>query len=121
MDFLAIALPIGLSLTMISVFMGLCSYSVLAERKVSSWIQGRVGPNRTRLPLLGNLPIIGNLMTGLGLFQPAADGLKFLFKDFIESSTSSIVSSLKCCNNLSTDFTALIGRSNILLIFYYFQ
>ena len=83
MDFLAIVLPIGLSLTMISVFMGLCSYSVLAERKVSSWIQGRVGPNRTRLPLLGHLPIIGNLMTGLGLFQPAADGLKFLFKEEI--------------------------------------
>ena len=68
---------------MISVFMGLCSYSVLAERKVSSWIQGRVGPNRTRLPILGHIPILGNLMTGLGLFQPAADGLKFLFKEEI--------------------------------------
>jgi len=68
---------------MISIFMGLCSYSVLAERKVSSWIQGRVGPNRTRMPLLGHIPILGNLMTGLGLFQPAADGLKFLFKEEI--------------------------------------
>ena len=46
-------LPIVYAVAMISVFMGLCSYSVLAERKVSSWIQGRVGPNRTRLPLLG--------------------------------------------------------------------
>ncbi len=76
-------LPIIYAVTMISVFMGLCSYSVLAERKVSSWIQGRVGPNRTRLPLIGHLPIIGNIMTGLGLFQPAADGLKFLFKEEI--------------------------------------
>jgi len=83
MDFIAILLPIAFSLTMISVFMGLCSYSVLAERKVSSWIQGRVGPNRTRLPILGHIPILGNLMTGLGLFQPAADGLKFLFKEEI--------------------------------------
>jgi NADH-quinone oxidoreductase subunit H len=76
-------LPIIYAVAMISVFMGLCSYSVLAERKVSSWIQGRVGPNRTRVPLVGHLPIIGNLMTGLGLFQPAADGLKFLFKEEI--------------------------------------
>ena len=76
-------LPIIYALAMISVFMGLCSYSVLAERKVSSWIQGRVGPNRTRVPLIGHLPILGNLMTGLGLFQPAADGLKFLFKEEI--------------------------------------
>lgn len=83
MDFLAMFLPVAFALTMISVFMGLCSYSVLAERKVSSWIQGRVGPNRTRLPLVGHIPILGNLMTSLGLFQPAADGLKFLFKEEI--------------------------------------
>ena len=76
-------LPIVYAVAMISVFMGLCSYSVLAERKVSSWIQGRVGPNRTRLPLLGHIPILGSLLTGLGIFQPAADGLKFLFKEEI--------------------------------------
>jgi NADH-quinone oxidoreductase subunit H len=76
-------LPIVYAVLMISVFMGLCSYAVLAERKVASWIQGRVGPNRTRLPLLGHIPILGNLMTRLGLFQPVADGLKFLFKEEI--------------------------------------
>jgi NADH-quinone oxidoreductase subunit H len=76
-------LPIVYAVLMISVFMGLCSYAVLAERKVASWIQGRVGPNRTRLPLLGHIPILGNLMTHLGLFQPVADGLKFLFKEEI--------------------------------------
>ena len=81
--FLPYLLPIVYAVAMISVFMGLCSYSVLAERKVSSWIQGRVGPNRTRLPLLGHIPILGNLLTGLGIFQPAADGLKFLFKEEI--------------------------------------
>lgn len=87
MDFveavLPTALPVAYALVMISVFMGLCSYAVLAERKVCSWIQGRVGPNRTRVPLLGHIPVIGNLMTGFGLFQPAADGLKFLFKEEI--------------------------------------
>jgi NADH-quinone oxidoreductase subunit H len=82
-NMLPILLPIVFSITMISVFMGLCSYSVLAERKVSSWIQGRVGPNRTRLPILGHIPILGNLLTGLGIFQPVADGLKFLFKEEI--------------------------------------
>ncbi len=80
---LPITLPIILAVSMISVFMGLCAYSVLAERKVSSWIQGRVGPNRTRLPLVGHIPIIGNILTGLGIFQPTADGLKFLFKEEI--------------------------------------
>jgi NADH-quinone oxidoreductase subunit H len=76
-------MPIVFSIAMISVFMGLCSYSVLAERKVSSWIQGRTGPNRTRLPLLGHIPILGNILTRLGVFQPVADGLKFLFKEEI--------------------------------------
>ena len=68
---------------MISVLMGLCSYSVLAELKVSSCIQGRVGSNRTRLPLLGYIPILGNFLTRLGIFQPAADDLKFPFKEEI--------------------------------------
>ena len=61
--------------------MGLCLYSVLAERKVSSWIQGRVGPNRTSLPLVSAIPFIGPFLTRLGLFQPFADGGKFLFKE----------------------------------------
>ncbi|MFO8028106.1 MAG: complex I subunit 1 family protein [Opitutales bacterium] len=76
-------LPIAYAFAMIAVFMTLCAYAVLAERKVSGWIQGRIGPNRTRIPLLGHIPILGNLLTGLGLFQPAADGLKFLFKEEI--------------------------------------
>jgi len=80
---LPVVLPIAYALGMISVFMTLCGYSVLAERKISSWIQGRVGPNRARVAFLGYIPILGNLMTRLGLFQPAADGLKFLFKEEI--------------------------------------
>lgn len=82
-QYLPVWLPVVFAVAMIVVFMTLCAYSVLAERKVSSWIQGRVGPNRTRLPLVGHIPVLGNLLTGLGLFQPAADGLKFLFKEEI--------------------------------------
>ena len=65
----------------VSVLMGFCSYAVLAERKISSWIQGRVGPNRTSLPIIGSIPVLGPMLTRLGIFQPVADGLKFLFKE----------------------------------------
>lgn len=67
----------------VSVILGICSYAVLAERKVSAWIQGRHGPNRTNLPILGSIPVLGGLMTRLGLFQPVADGLKMLLKEDI--------------------------------------
>jgi NADH-quinone oxidoreductase subunit H len=46
--------------------LGACSYLILLERKLSAWMQDRVGPNR-------NGPF--------GLFQPIADGLKFLLKE----------------------------------------
>ena len=54
----------------------LCS---LAERKVSAFIQDRIGPNRVGLPmtLLGakkDIPFFG-------LVQPLADGLKFILKE----------------------------------------
>ena len=68
---------------MVSVVMSMAGYSVLAERKVSAWMQGRVGPNRTVLPFVSHIPIIGPLFRGLGMFQPLADGLKFLFKEEI--------------------------------------
>ena len=74
-------LPVVYALTMIVVVMTIAGYSVLAERKVSSLIQGRVGPNRTSLPLIGALPLIGPFLTRLGVFQLPADGLKFLFKE----------------------------------------
>lgn len=63
------------------VLLSISNLAVLGERKVSSWIQGRVGPNRTALPFISAIPIVGSGLTRLGLFQPVADGLKLLFKE----------------------------------------
>ncbi len=67
--------------TVIMVVMSMAGYAVLLERKVAAWAQGRPGPNRTQIPILGSIPILGRILTRFGLFQPAADGLKFLFKE----------------------------------------
>jgi len=71
------------ALLMVGAVMTMAGYSVLAERKVSAWMQGRVGPNRTVLPYVQYIPILGPFLRGLGIFQPLADGLKFLFKEEI--------------------------------------
>jgi NADH-quinone oxidoreductase subunit H len=60
---------------------GIAAYAVLAERKISAWIQDRVGPNRTAPPFMKYIPVLGTTLTRLGVFQPAADGLKFMLKE----------------------------------------
>jgi NADH-quinone oxidoreductase subunit H len=57
------------------------AYSVLVERKVSAFIQDRLGPNRTAPPWIEGIPVIGPFLTRLGIFQPIADGVKFLLKE----------------------------------------
>src|SRR5213595_1211516 len=62
------------------------AYAVLAERKISAFIQDRVGPNRVALPLIGAVPVVGPFLTRIGFWQPIADGLKaFLKEDFTPS------------------------------------
>ena len=57
------------------------AYAVLVERKVSAWIQDRMGPNRVAPPFMKYVPVLGYALTRIGFFQPLADGLKFLFKE----------------------------------------
>jgi NADH-quinone oxidoreductase subunit H len=69
-----VALAIGVLLTVVA-------YSVLVERKVSAWIQDRMGPNRVAPPFMKYVPVLGSVLTRIGFFQPLADGLKFFFKE----------------------------------------
>jgi NADH-quinone oxidoreductase subunit H len=73
----SLAKTIGL----LSIILGLVSYTVYAERKICAWIQDRVGPNRCAPPFAKYIPVLGPLLTRWGMFQPLADGLKFMFKE----------------------------------------
>jgi NADH-quinone oxidoreductase subunit H len=55
-------------IVVMAAILGVCAYLIYVERKISAWMQDRVGPNR---------------VGPLGLFQPIADGLKFLLKEDI--------------------------------------
>lgn len=55
------------------------AYSIYLERKISAYIQDRVGPNRVGFDF--GLPFLSFLKGCLGLGQPLADGLKFLLKE----------------------------------------
>lgn len=60
-------------LVIFGVVNGAVAYLILLERKIASWVQDRIGPNR---------------VGPLGLLQPVADGLKmFLKEDFRSRST----------------------------------
>jgi NADH-quinone oxidoreductase subunit H len=52
----------------VGVLQGAVAYLVLVERKAAAYLQDRLGPNR---------------VGPWGLFQPIADGLKFIFKEEI--------------------------------------
>lgn len=55
-----------LAAVVIGALQGAVAYAIYFERKIAAWIQDRCGPNR---------------VGPAGLFQPIADGLKFVFKE----------------------------------------
>jgi NADH-quinone oxidoreductase subunit H len=74
-------LPAWVWITLIAHFLvlGTVAYLILLERKVASWVQDRIGPNRVGLGF-GIIPGLKDMhMFGLG--QPLADGLKFIVKE----------------------------------------
>jgi NADH-quinone oxidoreductase subunit H len=68
-----------IAIVMHLVVLGAVAYLILLERKVASWAQDRVGPNRVGLGF-GIIPKLKDFhFWGLG--QPLADGLKFILKE----------------------------------------
>lgn len=55
------------------------AYSIYLERKISAYIQDRIGPNRVGFDF--GLPALKFLRGMWGLGQPLADGIKFLLKE----------------------------------------
>jgi len=81
MDWITALVPPWLLIGVIAFAVILLSvaYLILLERKTASWVQDRIGPNRTGLGF-GIVPWLKDKhMFGLG--QPMADGLKFFFKE----------------------------------------
>jgi len=81
LNWLEIHIPAWIIIALVVFTVSLLSiaYLILLERKVASWAQDRIGPNRVGLGF-GIIPVVKNWkMWGLG--QPFADGLKFLFKE----------------------------------------
>ena len=75
-QFLVSALVLGIGA---HVILGLAGLSVYFERKVSAYIQDRLGPNRTGLDF--GLPFLAILKGMCGLGQGLADGIKFFVKE----------------------------------------
>lgn len=72
MDKILEYIPEDLVITLVAIvaavgaMLGVISYLILLERKLSAWMQDRRGPNR---------------VGPMGIFQPFADGAKFLLKE----------------------------------------
>lgn len=59
--------------------LGLAGFSTYLERKISAYIQDRIGPNRTGFDF--GLPFLSFLKGFLGIGQMLADGIKFFLKE----------------------------------------
>ncbi|HYE03288.1 MAG TPA: complex I subunit 1 family protein [Phycisphaerales bacterium] len=67
------------AVVMVHVVLITVAYSIYLERKISAYIQDRIGPNRVGFDF--GLPALKFLRGAWGLGQPLADGIKFLLKE----------------------------------------
>ena len=70
---------IAVIVVVIHAVLGTVAYMIYAERKISAYIQDRLGPNRTGFDF--GQPFLAPLRGMWGLGQSLADGMKFLLKE----------------------------------------
>ena len=63
MDWYFIIFSVVKIVLVIGVLHAIAAYAVLAERKISAWIQDRVGPNRVAPPFVKYIPVLGPILT----------------------------------------------------------
>ncbi|MCC6234413.1 MAG: NADH-quinone oxidoreductase subunit NuoH [Verrucomicrobiales bacterium] len=81
MDWQFLAFSLAKILVVFAVVMTMVAYAVLVERKVSAFIQDRVGPNRANPFFARYIPYLGMKLVRWGIFQPMADALKAILKE----------------------------------------
>lgn len=94
-DFITAQLFVSVHVIVIVVHVILISvaYLIQLERKLSAWLQDRIGPNRTGLDF--GLPALKFLRGCLGMGQPLADGFKlFLKEDYTPSRVDKVLFTL---------------------------
>ena len=81
LEWIRINIPAWFYITAVVVFMSIntVAYLILLERKIASWVQDRIGPNRVGLDF--GLPFLKFMRKVNGLGQPLADGVKFIMKE----------------------------------------
>lgn len=78
---------------MLHVILITVAYLIYLERKICSYIQDRIGPNRVGFDF--GLPFLKFLRGAIGLGQPLADGIKFLLKeDYMPRSADKVLFTL---------------------------
>jgi NADH-quinone oxidoreductase subunit H len=74
-----VLVSIAVLVIFVHVILGIVTYSIYLERKISAYIQDRIGPNRVGFDF--GLPFLKFLRGCFGLGQPLADGIKFFLKE----------------------------------------
>jgi NADH-quinone oxidoreductase subunit H len=67
------------NIIVVHVILVTCAYLIYLERKISAYIQDRIGPNRVGFDF--GIPQLAKLKGAIGLGQSLADGLKFILKE----------------------------------------